>query len=151
MNSQAHLWAIERNIPLLTELWFPRLVVYRHFAATRLKQLLLGHQSRSLSPVRLEHETTNRLAAASAEVELPERFGQFVRSQGVSDRDRRNRFKALRHSVNLSNFLRRESRHLMHEEAERRSLHEHVAHGQSDIMEGVAVRLAGLVKVQLRN
>src|SRR5439155_13299767 len=106
MNSQAHLWAIERNIPLLTELWFPCLVAYRRFAATRLKQLLLGHQSRSLSPVRLEHETAYRLAAASAEVELPERLGQFIRGQAVSDRDRRNRFKTLRHSVNLAHLFR---------------------------------------------
>src|SRR5438046_10133961 len=94
------------------------LVVYRHFAATRLKQVLLGHQSRSLSPARLEHEIAYRLAAASAEVEFSEGLGQFVFGQAVSDRHRRDRFKALRHSINLPNFFRGESSHLMHDEAE---------------------------------
>lgn len=99
----------------------------------------------------LEDKTACRLAFASAEVEFSECFGQFVFGRAVSGRYRRDRFKPIRHSVSLAYLLRRESGHLMNEQPERCRLHDHILDRETNVMERVAVRLASLVKVQLRN
>jgi hypothetical protein len=80
---------------------------------------------------------------------LSEGFGYVLNVFAIADSYCGDWFKTIGHSVNLSDLFRRESGHLMYEEVERGRFNQHATNGQAHVMEGVTIRFAGFIKVQL--
>src|SRR5690348_14551187 len=108
-------------------------------------------ESSGVAPFPAEDKRCERLSRPRSQLALLQLLRQRFRIAGISQREPRDGFIALRNRKQFARFLRQDSSHLMKLQPVRRRLHRQVRCGLANIVERVPIDLAIVLEIQPRD